>query len=52
MKRVISLFLVITGMICIMGCSDTPEKGNKMYIEPAQLTDCCIAWVKYKAAYF
>ena len=39
MKRLISLFLVITGMICIMGCSDTPEKGNKMYIEPAQLTE-------------
>ena len=26
-------------MICIMGCSDTPEKVNKMYIEPAQLTE-------------
>lgn len=39
MKRLIALLLVITGMICIMGCSDTPEKVNKMYIEPAQLTE-------------
>jgi len=39
MKRLITLFLLITAMICIMGCSDTPEKMNKMYIEPAQLTE-------------
>lgn len=39
MKRLIILFLLITAMICIMGCSDTPEKVNKMYIEPAQLTE-------------
>ena len=38
MKRFIALLLVITGMICIMGCFDTPENVNKMYIEPAQLT--------------
>lgn len=38
MKRLIALFFVITAMICIVGCSDTPEKVNKMYIEPAQLT--------------
>jgi len=39
MKRLKSLFLLITAMICIMGCSDTTEKVNKMYIEPAQLTE-------------
>lgn len=39
MKRLIALFFVITAMICIVGCSDTPEKVNKMYIEPAQLTE-------------
>lgn len=39
MKRLISLFLVITAMICVVGCSDSPEKVNEMYIEPAQLTE-------------
>ena len=39
MKRLITLFLLITAMICMAGCSDTPETANKMYIEPAQLTE-------------
>jgi len=39
MKKWIALFLMITGVICMVGCSDTPETANKMYIEPAQLTE-------------
>ena len=39
MKKWIALFLMITGVICMVGCSDTPETVNKMYIEPAQLTE-------------
>ena len=39
MKKLIALFLTITGIISMMGCSDTPETVNKMYIEPAQLTE-------------
>lgn len=38
MKKRIALFLMITGVICMVGCSDTLETANKMYIEPAQLT--------------
>ena len=38
MKRFITLFLVIAGMICIMGCSEKNESADKMYIELAQLT--------------
>ena len=39
MKKWIALILMITEVICMIGCSDTPEKVNKMYIEPAQLTE-------------
>ena len=39
MKKWIALFFVITGVICMVGCSDTLESANKMYIEPAQLTE-------------
>ena len=39
MKKWIALFLMITGAICMIGCSDTTETANKMYIEPAQLTE-------------
>ena len=39
MKNWIALFFVIIGVICMIGCSDTPEITDKMYIEPAQLTE-------------
>lgn len=39
MKKWIALILMITGVICMIGCSDTPETTDKMYIEPAQLTE-------------
>lgn len=39
MKKWIALFLMITEVICMIGCSDTSETTDKMYIEPAQLTE-------------
>ena len=39
MKKWIALILMITEVICMIGCSDTTETANKMYIEPAQLTE-------------
>ena len=39
MKRLIALFMVIAGVICMGACSDIPETANEMYIEPAQLTE-------------
>lgn len=39
MKKLIVTVLVTIGMISMVGCSDTPKTAEKMYIEPAQLTE-------------
>ena len=39
MKKLIVIVLMIVGMISIVGCSATPKSAEKMYIEPAQLTE-------------
>ena len=39
MKRLMVAVLVTIGMISMVGCSDTPKNAEKMYIEPAQLTE-------------
>ena len=39
MKKWIVTVLMMVGMISMVGCSDTPKTDEKMYIEPAQLTE-------------
>lgn len=39
MKKLIVIVLAIVGMISMIGCSDTEKTVDKMYIEPAQLTE-------------
>ena len=39
MKKLIIIVLAIVGMISMIGCSDTEKTVDKMYIEPAQLTE-------------
>ena len=39
MKKLIVIVLAIVGMISMVGCSDTEKTADKMYIEPAQLTE-------------
>ncbi len=39
MKKLLATALVLIGMISMVGCSETPETAEKMYIEPAQLTE-------------
>ena len=39
MKKLIIIVLAIVGMISMVGCSDTEKTVDKMYIEPAQLTE-------------
>ena len=39
MKRVIAIILVMIGMMSLIGCSGTSKSAEKMYIEPAQLTE-------------
>ena len=39
MKKLIIIVLTIAGMISMVGCSDTEKTVDKMYIEPAQLTE-------------
>lgn len=39
MKKLIIIVLAIVGMISMVGCSDTEKTADKMYIEPAQLTE-------------
>jgi len=39
MKKLMVAVLVTIGMISMVGCSDTPKNAEKMYIEPAQLTE-------------
>ena len=39
MKKWIVTLLVMIGMISIVACSDTEKSAEKMYIEPAQLTE-------------
>ena len=39
MKKWIVAVLMMVGMISIVGCSDTTETPEKMYIEPARLTE-------------
>ena len=39
MKKLIVIVLAIVGMISMVGCSDTEKTVDKMYIEPAQLTE-------------
>lgn len=39
MKRVIAIILVMIGMVSLIGCSGTSKSAEKMYIEPAQLTE-------------
>ena len=39
MKKLMVVVLVTIGMISMVGCSDTPKTAEKMYIEPAQLTE-------------
>ncbi len=39
MKKIIVVVLVMIGMISMVGCSGTPKRADKMYIEPAQLTE-------------
>ena len=39
MKKLIVLVLAIVGMLSMVGCSDTEKTAEKMYIEPAQLTE-------------
>ena len=39
MKKWIVTVLMLVGMISMVGCSDAPKTAEKMYIEPAQLTE-------------
>lgn len=39
MKKLIVTVLVVIGMMSMVGCSDKPKSAEKMYIEPAQLTE-------------
>lgn len=39
MRRVLAFILAMIGMMGMVGCSDTPMSAEKMYIEPAQLTE-------------
>ena len=39
MKKLIVAVLVVIGMMSMVGCSDVPKSAEKMYIEPAQLTE-------------
>ena len=39
MKKLIVAVLVVIGMMSMVGCSDKPKSAEKMYIEPAQLTE-------------
>ena len=39
MKKWIITVLMMVGIVSMVGCSDTPETAEKMYIEPAQLTE-------------
>lgn len=39
MKKLIVIVLAIVGMISMVGCSDTEKTADKMYIEPAKLTE-------------
>ena len=39
MKKLIVTVLMMVGMISMVGCSDAPKTAEKMYIEPAQLTE-------------
>ena len=39
MKKWIVTVLMMVGMISMVGCSDAPKTAEKMYIEPAQLTE-------------
>ena len=39
MKKLIVAVLVVIGMMSMVGCSDAPKSAEKMYIEPAQLTE-------------
>ena len=39
MKKLIVAVLVLIGMISMVGCSDIPKSKEKMYIEPAKLTE-------------
>ena len=39
MRRVIDIILAMIVMMSMVGCSDTPKSAEKMYIEPAQLTE-------------
>ena len=39
MKKLIVLVLAIVGLLSMVGCSDLEKTADKMYIEPAQLTE-------------
>ena len=39
MKKLIVTVLIVMGMLSVIGCSDTQKGAEKMYIEPAQLTE-------------
>ena len=42
MKKWIITVLMLVGIVNLVGCSDTHETVENMYIEPAQLTDCLL----------
>ena len=39
MKKLIVLMLAMVGLLSMVGCSDIEKTAEKMYIEPAQLTE-------------
>ena len=39
MKKLTVMVMAIVGMLSMVGCSDTEKTAEKMYIEPAQLTE-------------
>ena len=39
MKKLIVLVLAMVGLLSMIGCSDIEKNAEKMYIEPAQLTE-------------
>ena len=39
MKKLMALMLAMVGLLSMVGCSDIEKKAEKMYIEPAQLTE-------------
>ena len=39
MKKLIVLMLAMVGLLSMVGCSDIKKNAEKMYIEPAQLTE-------------